>query len=183
MKKLTLILLCLALCSSAHAQSYFSTGFQIGGAAPSNHIPCGNGTNYVDCGAAAAWTPTITTSGTVGTPSYTTQTGSYEQIGRQVTVRFYVQLSGTWTGSPTGNVSVAGLPVASANTATDYGSCIISFYQVTGLAASNVGVTGFIAPNTSIINLFQASNTATTAITVAQFGVSGWVVGMCSYHT
>jgi hypothetical protein len=131
---------------------------------------------------ASTWTPAMSTTGTVGTPAYSSQVGSYEKIGRQVTVRFAIQLSG-WTGSPTGNVTITGLPVAAANAGGDYGACHVYHYSVTGLAASNVGINGFVAPNTSTISLEQASNTATTAITFAQFGTTGLVQGMCNYHT
>ena len=128
---------------------------------------------------ATTWTPTITTDATVGTPAYTTHTGTYEQIGRQVTVRFNITLSG-WTGSPTGNVNIAGLPVADAD---NYGTCVISFYTVTGLAASNLGITGLIADTTSVIILYQNSSTASNKITAAQIGTTANLVGFCNYHT
>lgn len=128
------------------------------------------------------WIPAVTTSATVGTPTYSVQVGSYEQIGRQVTVRFTMILSG-WTGSPTGNISITGLPVASSNTTNDSGVCTIGNYNVTGLAASNIGIAGTISPNTSVILPIQQSNTSVSAITAAQFGTTGSLVGMCSYHT
>lgn len=130
---------------------------------------------------ASTWTPTITTTSTVGTPAYSIQVGSYEQIGRQITVRFTITLSG-WTGSPTGNVNIAGLPITSANVANDNGGCRLSNYTVTGLAASNISIAGEIAPNTSVITLTQASNTATTPITAAQIGTTASLVGTCVYH-
>jgi len=131
---------------------------------------------------AAAWTPAITTTATVGTPAYTFRVGSYEQIGRQITARFSITLSG-WTGSPTGNVSISGLPATSANTANDFASCTIGFYTVTGLTAANVFVGGVINPNTSQIGLFQGSATTSANITAAQFGTTGTVFGSCNYHT
>jgi|SRR5882762_437271 len=131
---------------------------------------------------AGSWTPAITTSATVGTPAYTFQVGSYEQIGRQVTARFSITLSG-WTGSPTGNVSISGLPVSSANAANDFASCSIGFYTVTGLTAANVFVGAVINPNSSQIGLFQGSSTTSANITAAQFGTAGTVFGSCHYHT
>jgi hypothetical protein len=128
------------------------------------------------------WTPAITTTGTAGTPAYTTQIGSYEIIGRQVTARFSITLSG-WTGSPTGNVSVSGLPVASANTASDVGDCFITGYAVTGLASTNYGIHGQVAPNTTAAALTQNGNTSASLITAAQFGVTGSITGVCNYHT
>lgn len=131
---------------------------------------------------ASTWTPVLTTSGTVGTPVYSSQVGSYEQIGRQVTARFTISLS-SWGGSPTGNISLTGLPVAAANVANDNGICRVGAYVVTGLAASNIGMGGIVTPNTSIVSLFQFSNTTDSAITAAQFGATGFVAGMCTYHT
>ena len=127
------------------------------------------------------WTPIVTTDATVGTPSYTTQFGSYEQIGRQVTVRFQLILSG-WTGSPTGNVQISGLPVTSANTANDVGICVMGFYNVAGLTATNGSVGGFINPNTTVVLLRQNGPTSTTSITAAQAGTTPAFAGSCTYH-
>jgi hypothetical protein len=132
---------------------------------------------------AGGWTPTITTSATVGTPAYTVQLGTYEIIGRQVTARFTIVLSG-WTGSPTGSVLVGGLPVAAGGVANDNGQCRITFYTVVGLAASNIGMSGVISAATpSTITLQQASNTATTQPTAAQIGTTPTLSGICNYHT
>lgn len=131
---------------------------------------------------ATTWTPTISTDATPGTPAYSIRVGSYEQIGRQVTVRFTVSLSG-WTGSPTGNVVLTGLPVAAANTANDYGACWISFYTVTALAVSAVGLTAVIVANTSQIAFDQNGLTGTANLTAAQAGTTFFVIGGCSYHT
>lgn len=130
---------------------------------------------------ATTWTPTVTTDGTAGTPAYTTQVGSYEQIGRQVTVRFSIVLSG-WTGSPSGSVQIGGLPVAAANVANDYGHCQTTFYSVTGLAALNYGITGLITPNTSVVTLKQSSNTVSGNVSAAQAGTTAQFFGFCTYH-
>lgn len=131
---------------------------------------------------AGGWTPTITTSATVGTPAYTVQLGTYEIIGRQVTARFTIVLSG-WTGSPTGNVLVGGLPVASGGAANDNGQCHMTFYSVVGLAASNVGISGIISAATpATITLEQASNTGTSQPTAAQIGTTPTLSGICNYH-
>lgn len=131
---------------------------------------------------AATWMPAITTTATAGTPAYTTQVGSYEKIGRQVTARFNIVLSG-WTGSPTGNIALSGLPVASANTAGDVGTCHVVQYSVSGLAASNVGITGIVQINSTVISFLQNSNTGSSTITAAQAGTTPTLVGWCSYHT
>ncbi len=54
------------------------------------------------------WTPTIFGSGTAGTPTYSTQNGSYTRIGRKVFCEAYVVTTAK-TGIA-GNVSIGGLP-------------------------------------------------------------------------
>lgn len=129
------------------------------------------------------WTPTITTDGTVGTPAYTVQVGSYTRNGREVIAHYNIQLSG-WTGSPTGSVAVAltGLPTPTSTT-NDNGYCISSNYVVTGLGALTYMITGRIlasAPTTAV--LFSGGNTQTGNITAAQFGTTGVVQGTCWYR-
>lgn len=131
---------------------------------------------------ASTWVPAITTSGTTGTPAYTVQVGSYEQIGRQITVRFNITLS-SWSGSPTGNIQISGLPLTSTATANDYGICHVGAYVVTGLPASNFGIGGVVLPSSNLITIFTYASTTDTSITAAQFGATGFVAGMCSYRT
>jgi hypothetical protein len=142
--------------------------------ASSNPTTCASGTED--------WTPVITTSGTAGTPAYTTQCGSRIIVGNLVTVWFSITLSG-WTGSPTGNVSISGLPVAAANSTHDTGICSIGTFTVTGLAAGDTSLSGYIQSNTQIISLQQNGNTGSSNVTVAQFGTTGSLSGSCSYHT
>lgn len=127
------------------------------------------------------WTPTVTTDATVGTPAYSVQVGSYEQIGRQVTARFAITLSG-WTGSPTGSVQVGGLPVALANVVNDNGMCVISVYSVTGLTAAGAGVTGVIGPNTTTVLLRQSGVAGSASISAAQAGTTPTFFGFCTYR-
>lgn len=133
--------------------------------------------NYVE----GTWTPTITTDGTVGTPAYTTQVGTYERIGRFVRGQFSIVLSG-WTGSPTGNASIAGLPLTSANTANDYGGGLCASYLVAGLAANNYSINGVIAPNTATMSLQSAGNNVTTQVTAAHLGATAILRGSFWYH-
>jgi hypothetical protein len=129
---------------------------------------------------ASTWSPAITTDGTTGTPSYTIQVGSYEQIGRQITARFTVLLSG-WTGSPSGNVLLS-LPVASSGATNDYGSCFIGYYSVSGLGTLSYGLSGRILPGGSVMSLYQQTSTASTTVTAAQAGTGLLMVGTCTYH-
>lgn len=133
--------------------------------------------NYVE----GTWTPAITTSGTVGTPAYSIQVGSYTRIGRIVVAQFSITLSG-WTGSPTGNVAISGLPLASTSTTNDNAVCSIASYSVTGLASLNYGVSGLIIPSAMQIALLSQGNTGTSSITAAQAGTTASFVGNCIYH-
>lgn len=127
------------------------------------------------------FTPTLTTSGTVGTPVYSIQVGTYERVGRQVTARFSITLS-SWGGSPTGNVSLAGLPIASTSNANDFGSCYFTTYNATGLAASNVGLGAFISTSATTALLLTNGNTGSNAVTAAQAGATVSFTGVCFYR-
>ena len=61
----------------------------------------------------STWTPGISFGGGTTGITYTTQVGSYERIGRQVTVRGYILLSAK--GSSTGTARITGLPHVVAN--------------------------------------------------------------------
>lgn len=128
------------------------------------------------------WTPTVSTTGTVGTPAYTTQTGFYVKTGTMVFANFSIVLSG-WTGSPTGGVTIASLPIANSSTANNFGSGILFFYQVAGLAASNVGIFGSVQPGSTIMALISGGNTTTTNVTAAQAGTTAQFFGYIIYRT
>lgn len=61
------------------------------------------------------WTPALATTGTAFTSvTYTTQTGSYTKIGNMVHVTGVVITSAVTIGAATGQVTITGLPFASA---------------------------------------------------------------------
>lgn len=130
--------------------------------------------NYTE----GTWTPTITTDGTTGTPAYTTHTGTYERIGRNVTARFTIVLSG-WTGSPTGSVLIAGLPVA--NGGSDRGTCTFSNWST---SASLVSLTGDVLASASVIRVLvtTAAATANAQMTAANAGTTLSLYGSVSYQ-
>ena len=128
-----------------------------------------------------SWTPVVTASSTAGTPAYTTQIGSYVQIGTFIHLQFNIVLSG-WTGSPSGNVTITGLPFTSTATTSDNGSCVVTQYAVTGLAASNWGITGTIAPSATVATLLSQANATTNNVTAAQTGTTPTLIGFCNYH-
>jgi len=124
------------------------------------------------------WTPVITASVTAGTPAYSFQSGSYTRIGRLVNANFVVVLSG-WTGSPSGNVSITGLPFANGS---DNMGCFQTGFGVTGLASLNYGVSGQIASSASTISILSNSNTGTSNVTAAQAGTTANLQMDCIYH-
>ena len=130
---------------------------------------------------ATTWTPAITASSTAGTPAYTTQVGSYEQIGRLVVARFTLVLSG-WTGSPSGNVTITGLPIAATATANDNGTCYIGEYTIGG-AAGDIGMSGLVAPSATVANLVMSAQTGTVNLTAAIAGSTPTIIGTCVYHS
>lgn len=130
---------------------------------------------------ATTWTPTLVGSSTAGSPSYSIQVGSYEKIGRQITVRFVVVTTGL--GSPTGNMNVGGLPATSASTTNDDGSCLISNMSGVTLTSGYVNLTGVIFPGSSVIELIEnGSGQSSTTISVSNFAAATQLVGWCSYH-
>lgn len=128
------------------------------------------------------WTPTLVGSATPGTgQTYSTQVGSYEQIGRLVVIRF--ALVATSLGTAAGNLQVGGLPVANNGTANDFGGCTIFGYNVSSLAALNYGISGRIGASASLVDLFSFGSTSITAVTVAASGGTPTIQGLCLYHT
>ncbi|MGX1214904.1 hypothetical protein AB7M42_005169 [Bradyrhizobium diazoefficiens] len=137
-----------------------------------------NGGIATTTGSSTAWTPTITTSGTVGTPAYSTNNGVYEKVGNTVNVFFNIQLSG-WTGSPTGNVSIAGLPIAAGG--SGFGTCNITGYS----GVLSIGwVSGVPSSSTIILEVIpQTGATGFANLTAANAGTTFAIKGGCSYPT
>lgn len=127
------------------------------------------------------WTPAVTASSTAGVPAYTTHVGSYQKIGNFVEAQFDIVLSG-WTGTPSGNVTITGLPLTSTATTSDDGGCIITNYAVTGLASLTYGLTGVIAPSATVVTIYEDNNTGVTQLTAAQTGTTPTLIGVCFYH-
>lgn len=132
---------------------------------------------------AGTWTPVLAGTGTAGTPTYQTHVGSYEQIGRLVVARFNI-ITTALGGSPTGNMTITGLPFATANTTDDAGRCFVSGMSGVTLTASYTFVGGAISPGTSTITLTQGGSGQTgTAIATTGFAAATTLVGSCEYHT
>jgi hypothetical protein len=131
---------------------------------------------------AGAWTPGLAGTATAGSPTYTLQVGSYEQIGRLITVRFAVAVSAL--GSPTGNMTITGIPFAAASTASDLGMCFFS--QMTGVTLDSgyTTLSAVIAPGASTIGVGENGSGQTYTTTgVGKFAAATTLLGYCSYHT
>lgn len=130
---------------------------------------------------AAAWTPTLLGDGTAGTPTYTVQVGAYEQVGRRVTATFNVAISAT-TGM-VGNLLIGGLPLASANTANDFGVVVFGQYLGITLDAGFTQLGGIVSANSATAKVVESGSTKTpTALPLANVAATTQLVGMISYH-
>ena len=139
------------------------------------------GGTVIRYGSVGSWTPAVTASSTAGTPAYTTAVGSYVRMGNWIYEQFNIVLS-AWSGSPSGNVTITGLPFTSTATTSDNGGCVITKYSVTGLTASNYTITATIAPSTTVATLLEQSNTASANVTAALTGGTPTLIGFCNYH-
>jgi hypothetical protein len=106
------------------------------------------------------FTPTAIGSGTAGTPTYTTQTGTYTKIGNTVNFRIYVA-SSSISGSPTGNLIVGGLPFTSAS--DNLSSVSITILSSMSLTAGYV-LNGFVDSSQTRIDFRQYSTSGTTTV-------------------
>lgn len=128
------------------------------------------------------WTPTVSADITGGTPTYTKQVGSYERVGRLVHCRFFLQLS-AWSGSPSGNIMIGGLPVASANIADNYdGGSMVNYSGSIALGAGYAGMTIQISTNASVAYLIKTGASGTGVVTAAMTGATPMMVGSFSYR-
>lgn len=108
------------------------------------------------------WSPTIQGLTTTGTTTYSTQSGKYTRIGRQVTCTGVV----AWTAATgTGNMVVGGLPF----TATSVGaSAIIGYAQI---GVTNItSIAGTVVGAASYFNLYKYAAGASANITVENTG-------------
>lgn len=127
-----------------------------------------------------SWTPALagTTSG-----GWTTSVGvgSYERVGRQVSVRFTLLTSAA--SSPVGNIQITGLPLTATATGNDNGSCFFSLQTGLTNSASFTTFTGLITASTAVIVIYEnGSGQAFQAATVAKAGSTPGLVGYCNYH-
>lgn len=127
------------------------------------------------------WTPILKGASVAGTPTYTTQVGSYVQSGSLVTAWFNIVISAK-TGI-SGNLQIGGLPVTSGSTANDLGSCLITEMSGMTLTTNYVSVAGIVQPSVTNANLVQnGSAQSAAALTDTNLGSTATLIGKCDYH-
>ena len=166
-----------ALCGVAYAQTQ---NLNLPGAAQQN-------LNTPSVFYQGTWTPIIVGSATPGTGStvYTIQSGSYEIIGRNVTVRFNVQGAATpGAVSDSGNVEIIGLPIAAGGVAlsSDVGVCDIDAFGNVTLSGGFGGLAATITPGQTIIQIVQSgTGKGIAGLPVTSLATPAFI-GKCSYH-
>jgi hypothetical protein len=130
-----------------------------------------------------AWTPTLAGDVTSGTVNYLLQSGSYEKNGRQVTVRFNINMNGLVPSGFTNYLQIAGLPFTAANVTNDHGVCNMSvfstYFQLLGASY------GAVLAGTNRIALASGGNLPGVGPNINNLGPNnqGQIIGICSYHT
>jgi hypothetical protein len=126
-----------------------------------------------------SFTPNVFGSTTAGTPVYTAQSASYDSSNSIYKIRFNVGLS-SLTGSA-GGLQI-GLPKIAANRANDNGMCFISLHSGITFTAGYTYLTGYVAPNTSAINIMQNGSGQTFAAVPSSAAAGGATLfGFCEY--
>jgi hypothetical protein len=102
---------------------------------------------------AGSWTPVVTYGGASVGVTYTTQQGRYEKIGRRLFFSLYVQLSSK--GSSTGNMSITGLPVASAASGVLTSHSISVIANSVGATVGDTALSADIAAGSTGVRAFK----------------------------
>ena len=157
-----------------------ATANYIYGMTQTNGATCAFLSNLIFDHCAFTWTPVLEGDGTAGTPTYTTQVGTGEMNGWNITVRFNVAASAV--GGATGNFVIAGQPIDDAGIANDYGGCSVGIASNITLDA---GYTQYTATERALHFIFpyeEGSLIATKQIPVANYTPTFNLQGSCSYQ-
>jgi hypothetical protein len=107
--------------------------------------------------------------------------GSYTKVGRLVSVTFLLSFE---KNTATGNFTITGLPFTSLNSAGNRGALAVSYLQRIGQADKIV--TGFVAENTTTIQLyFTGQTSASTIVNITDSDIdsnTASVVGTVTYQ-
>lgn len=128
------------------------------------------------------WTPTIFGGTTPGTPIYSVASGTYEKIGRQVTVRFY--LSPANLGGAAGLANIGGLPYPSGAGTNDLGICSFAVYSNVTMTAGYTQLAAMVPNGQSYASMYMSgSGQGPGALQISNLANGAIFVGMCNYHT
>jgi len=102
-----------------------------------------------NCNMQISWTPTISTDGTAGSPTYTSS-GFWQRFNNQIVETFKVDVS-SWTGTLTGHIQIGGSPFISLSNSNFLGTC--SLTNISGWAGGSgyTMLAGFVSPNDTYI--------------------------------
>lgn len=131
--------------------------------------------NVLDDYEEGTWTPTVTSAGG-GTPTYTTQSGSYVKVGKKVTITGTVTLATKGTLAA-GAASIASLPFTNIAQATPVAFGVFSF------TTPIVWLTGQVVASGSTIQLFHntAAATSNTGTQVADLSATSTLTFSATY--
>lgn len=131
---------------------------------------------YLDDYEVGTWTMGISFGGASVGVTYSTNTGTYTKIGRQVTVNGLLQLSSK--GSSTGTALITGLPFIIANSNSNYSAPTLSVGSVTFAnqiqGESTIGSTTILLNETTELGV-------TTSLTNADFANTSYVIVSFTY--
>ena len=120
---------------------------------------------YYDSG---TWTPAFTGTTIAGTFTYLGAVGLWTRFGNNIFIHAYVQISAI-SVSPTGNMTITGLPYTADNLGVDF-SLAIGFASNINTSANIVQLTAIVRLNTARIDLYEAfDNVASTQYPAANF--------------
>ena len=124
-----------------------------------------------------SFVPTITATGTAGTPAYTTNAGSFIQHGKMVFFKLTIVLSG-WTGTPTTRTQIVlptGCPLPIADSIP---TAVHVISESADVQASSVQVVARLGSASRSIDLYEISDNSTLVDhapdTGATYTLNGW---------
>ncbi len=131
--------------------------------------------------AEGTWAPTLIGSTTAGSPTYTTQVGSWTRIGRVVMCQFKVAVSAL--GGMAGNLEIGGLPFASANVSSDQGNGVVGAMTGVALDSGYTFASLLVLPNESFITFEEnGSGKANQPLPVSDLTAPVTISGTVAYH-
>jgi hypothetical protein len=137
------------------------------------------------CDDVGTWTPTLGGSGTLGSQTYTNQTGRYVRRGRKVAFWARVTISAK-DGAAAGNIIVGGLPhTAAAITSPESLNAVCAIFANASVTL-DVGYTQYaglvLANSTNILVAEMGSGVAGQGIPIANLGASSAIQATGEYY-